>query len=87
MTNLTELNKAILAIRSVINNSIKMEVRGEWIWITGEVLPIKDTLIKAGYKYSKDKNAFYWHATSYRKRSKRLLPMSDIRELYNGGVL
>ena len=63
---------------------IHVETRGKWVWITGNTSPVRDELIKAGYKYSKGKGCFYWSPGGYRKRSKNELPLDKIRLLYDG---
>lgn len=61
---------------------IKIELCGTWLWITGDTKPVKELLKAAGFKYASKKQAWYWQAGSYRKRSRRKLSLPEIRALY-----
>lgn len=43
---------------------------------------LKSELRKLEFKFSWNKTAWYWHATNYRKRSKKEFTMDGIRELW-----
>ena len=66
---------------------IQIEVCGNWIWVSGETKPVKDDLKEAGFKFSKNKIAWYWHAAGYRKMSSRQFSMDDIRESFGSEVV
>jgi len=59
-----------------------IEIIGGWIWITGNTYPVKSELRNLEFKFSKNKTAWYWHATNYRKRSKKEFSMDGIRDLW-----
>ena len=59
-----------------------IEIIGGWIWVTGNTFPVKSELRKLEFKFSRNKTAWYWHATNYRKRSKKEFSMDGIRELW-----
>jgi len=66
---------------------IEIELIGNWLWITGDTKPVKDTLKAAGFKYSGKKVAWYWYPGKYRKRSKRKLSLEEIRSLYGSQAI
>jgi hypothetical protein len=43
---------------------------GTWIWITGETRQHKETLKKLECKFSGEKQCWYWHTGTYRRRSR-----------------
>jgi len=59
-----------------------IEIIGGWIWVTGNTYPVKSDLRKLEFKFSRNKTAWYWHATNYRKRSKKEFTMDGIRDLW-----
>ena len=63
-------------------NNLIIEVIGGWIWVTGNTFPIKSELKDLAFKFSRNKTAWYWHATNYHKRSKKQFTMSGIREMW-----
>ncbi|MGR3221260.1 MAG: DnaJ domain-containing protein [Candidatus Anammoxibacter sp.] len=70
-------------IHLIINiQNILIEVCGSWIWITGDTKPIRETLKKSGFLFSRKKLAWYWHAKGYRKFSSKLWTMQEIRVGY-----
>lgn len=61
---------------------IYIELAGSWLWFTGQTYPHKETLKKAGCKFSKNKIAWYWHPEGYKKRSKKTFTLAQIREMH-----
>jgi hypothetical protein len=59
---------------------IKGEIIGTWIWVTGNTYPHKDLFKTAGFRFSGNKKAWYWHNDQgYKKRGKKRFSMDDIR--------
>lgn len=69
-------------ISKIINLNINIEIIGNWIWITGKTYPVKVKLKAAGFKWSKNKKAWYWHPAGYKKFSKKKFSLDEIRDLY-----
>ena len=69
-------------IKSWPRGNYHIEVRGSWIWITGDTSLISGKL--SDFKFSKSKQAYYFHSGGYHKRSKRELELPEIRKLYDG---
>ena len=61
---------------------IQIELCGSWLWISGNTIAHKDIIKGLGFKWSKNKSAWYYHRDSYRKRSKNSMSMDEIRSLY-----
>lgn len=71
----------------LINALLKMpglmiELCGSWLWITGNTREHKDGLKTLGFKWSKNKAAWYFHFEPYRKRSKKSVDLDTIRSMY-----
>lgn len=72
---------------AIINALLKMpglmiELCGSWLWITGNTREHKDGLKTLGFKWSKNKAAWYFHFEPYRKRSKKSVDLDTIRSMY-----
>jgi curved DNA-binding protein CbpA len=63
-------------------DGLYIEVCGTWVWVTGNTYDNRDTLKELHFKYSKQKNAWYWHEEGYHKFGKRSLTLAEIRALY-----
>lgn len=58
---------------------VEIEICGSWIWVSGNTYPSKDTLKAAGFRFSGNKKAWYWHNGEYHQRGKKM-SMDEIRE-------
>ena len=64
---------------------IEIEITGCFIWVTGNTYPQKDIIKSLGFRYSKNKKAWYIAPPEYfaQKRSyKKSYSMNDIRSKY-----
>ena len=66
------------------NVNIKTEVCGTWMWISGETWRYKKELGKngLGLKWASKKQQWYWSPAGFRKKSKRVFSMDEIRSKY-----
>lgn len=62
-------------------DGITIEVCGNWIWAFDSYTYHKE-LKGLGFKYARNKRAWYWHSDAFRKRSHKSLSMDDIRGYY-----
>lgn len=70
-------------IEKLINlEGVEIEICGAWLWITGNTYPNRETLKSLNFKYSKGKNAWYWHEAGYRKHSRKSFSLDEIRDLW-----
>ena len=72
-----EYRAAILA--ALRCEGVNVELCGSWIWATGETRQHKDKLKAAGFRWSQNKLAWYWHPAGYRKTSRHEWSLDDIR--------
>ena len=61
---------------------LMIELCGSWLWITGNTKDAKDKLKELGFKYSANKQAWYYHDGEYRKFSKKKKSLQEIRLMY-----
>ena len=80
-TNLVQAMKDLIDKAQQIPG-VHLELCGSWLWATGETRPVKDDLKGLGFRWSKNKAAWYWRdpATPYRRRGKRKYSMDEIRD-------
>lgn len=62
-------------------DGITIEVCGNWIWAFDSYNYRKE-LKELGFKYARNKKAWYWHSDCFRKKSRKTLSMDDIRNYY-----
>ena len=70
----------IVCFFSITN--LQVEIIGGWLWVTGNTYPVKTDLKENGFKFSKNKIAWYWHPEGYRKKSKKQFNIDDIRTMF-----
>ena len=61
---------------------VKIEIIGNWIWLTGNTKTYKDEIKQLNFRWSQNKCAWYYHKDKYHKRSKNLMSMEDIRQKF-----
>jgi curved DNA-binding protein CbpA len=61
--------------------TVKVELIGSWIWVSGDTRPYKDYLKELRFKWCSNKKAWAWHKESYKKRSSKK-SLDEIRSLY-----
>lgn len=70
-------------IEKIINlDGIEIEICGSWLWITGNTYDNRETLKSLHFRYSKNKNAWYWHDEGYRKHTGKTFSLDEIRDLW-----
>jgi|694.fasta_scaffold19382_4 hypothetical protein len=62
--------------------TIKIELVGTWIWISGNTYPIKDVLKKLNFKFAPVKKMWYLNTTGEKIRSKGDKTIDQIRNKY-----
>lgn len=71
---------AVVAVQNI--PGIMVELCGEWLWITGNTREHKDVFKAAGFRWSNNKAAWYWHEGEYRRSGKKHYTMDQIREMH-----
>jgi curved DNA-binding protein CbpA len=72
-----------------IADKVTVEICGDWIWISGDTYPYKETIKSSiansnGYKvgFAKKKLAWYISPADYKKRSKKQYSLNEIRNSF-----
>lgn len=63
-------------------DGIEIEICGSWLWVTGNTYANRETLKELRFKYSKNKNAWYYHGAGYVKHSRKTFTLEQIRDLW-----
>lgn len=70
-------------LNTVIHISdITIEIIGQWIWISGNTYPHRKELKEMGFRFAGKQKSWYWHSETFRKRSNKVLSMSEKRNRY-----
>lgn len=64
-------------------NGCIVELIGSWIWVSGNTKEYKDQLKALNFKFSGNKQAWYFHEGSYHRRSGKIYNLDDIRSMYD----
>lgn len=74
-------------IEKIIMLNIKIEICGSWIWVTGNTYPVRGQLKEAGFYWSKNKSAWYWHSPENASRSRKRMSLDEIRAFHGSQVV
>lgn len=66
---------------------VTVELCGSWLWLTGSTREHKDEIKALGFRWSPNKQAWYYHHGAYKKRAKNKYTMSDIRNMFGSEIL
>ena len=69
-------------INKIINYNIDIEIIGSWLWVTGDTYSVKDELKSLKFQWSGKRKAWYFHSEPYKKRTKKILSLDEIRNYY-----
>lgn len=61
---------------------VEVEICGKWIWVSGDTKPHRETLKQLKFKWAHKKQAWYYHAEPYKKKSRRELTLDEIRDMF-----
>lgn len=61
---------------------IKLEVVGRWLWISGATFTVKEGLKQLGFRYSANKQSWYWRSDEDRSTNSKPVPIELIRKKY-----
>lgn len=62
-------------------DGITIEIIGNWIWCF-DSYGYRTELKELGFRYARNKKAWYYHTEAFRKKSHKSLSMEDIRSYY-----
>lgn len=86
----TETTETAAEFMEMINalikiHGIKVELCGSWLWVTGETKRAKDELKKLHFRWSHNKQAWYFHFGEYHKKGRKMT-LEEIRSMYGSQV-
>lgn len=53
----------------ILLEGIVIEIIGNWIWVSGNTFPVKESLKNAGLHFSRQKAAWYYHPEGYKGKN------------------
>ena len=80
----TEIPKEFMeAISKIINlEGINIDIMGEWIWVSGNTYPHRETLKNSGCYYGSKKKMWYFKPSNYVRKGGREMSISEIENKY-----
>jgi len=80
----TQVSEEIMEVIEQVLNlvGIDIEVIGSWVWLTGNTYPNREAIKSAGFMFSRQKTAWYWHSGEYRKKSGKMSSLDDVRDFW-----
>ena len=63
-------------------DGLNIEICGLWVWVTGQTKDNKEALKSAGFKWSGNKQAWYWHRGEFKRHFGKPLSMDEIRFIH-----
>ena len=61
---------------------VEVEICGKWIWVSGNTKAHKETLKQLKFKWAHKKQAWYYHAEPYKKKSHVDYTLDEIRDMF-----
>jgi len=76
------------AVSATLNmDGVTVELCGAWLWVTGNTYPNRDRLKAAGYRFSKNKAAWYWHDEDSISHSRKRYSLDEIRLMHGSETI
>ena len=72
--------------KTIILQGLIVELCGRWIWFSGNSFEHKETLKKLGCRFASKKRLWYWHDPNEVSKNKKVMDMSDIRNIHGSKV-
>lgn len=63
-------------------DGVDVEMCGSWIWCSGDTKPHRKELKDMGFRFSRNKSAWYYHEGTYRRRCGKTYSLDEIRDMY-----
>ena len=60
-------------------DGVTAEVCGSWLWLSGNTFEYKKALKGYGFRFAGKKRQWYWRPADYKKKSRRVFSMEEIR--------
>jgi len=69
-------------IDQIISFDVKIEIIGNWIWLSGNTFPYRKKLRSIGFYFAPKKKNWYYRPRQYKSRNRNSMPMDYIRKKY-----
>lgn len=79
---IAEMIQKIVRVKGII-----VEICGSWIWLTGNTFPVHDTIHAFGFKFSRQKKAWYFSPYMAKKKVKGRYNMNKIRSTFGSVII
>ena len=79
--------KIIELQEKVKQEGLRLEIVGQWLWLSGATFAVKDVLKALDFRYSPDKKSWYWRSDENRSSNEKPIPLEMIREKYGTNVV
>ena len=79
-----ENDKAMREVLEKIINLVDIDILicGQWIWVSGNTYQYKKELKEIGFKWASKKKMWHFHTDIFKKKSKKVLSMEEIKSYY-----
>ena len=61
---------------------VDVEICGSWIWCSGNTKPYREVFRRLNFRWSKTKQAWYYHNQPYRKHNSKEMSLDEIRTMF-----
>jgi len=72
---------------NVKQDGLRLEIVGQWLWLSGATFTVKDVLKALDFRYSPDKKSWYWRSDQNRSSNEKPIPLEMIREKYGTNLV
>ena len=84
----TSLSEKIKELQEKVKQEgLRLEIVGQWLWLSGATFAVKDVLKALDFRYSPDKKSWYWRSDENRSSNEKPIPLELIREKYGTNVV
>ena len=84
----TSLSEKIKELQEKVKQEgLRLEIVGQWLWLSGATFAVKDVLKALDFRYSADKKSWYWRSDENRSSNEKPIPFEMIREKYGTNVV
>lgn len=84
----TSLSEKIKELQEKVKQEgLRLEIVGQWLWLSGPTFAVKDALKALDFRYSPDKKSWYWRSDENRSTNEKPIPLEMIREKYGTNVV
>jgi|SaaInlStandDraft_4_1057021.scaffolds.fasta_scaffold01991_7 hypothetical protein len=71
-------------LQKISHLPVDIEVKGNWIWVSGDTKPVKDYLKELKFRWARGKKQWYWHdpQDGWKRSSKRRYSSTEISMMF-----